>query len=194
MKKLICTLFLCVILAAPGLARERSIFGASRTVIGGFGGPVLKITDINGDIGALVGGRGGWILNHSLTLGAGGYLLASDLDLTPKVAPLDEVPIPEQLKFGYGGFEMGYVIRPKELVHFSFNTLLGAGNVRLENFEDNFFVVEPALNMEINVTPNMRLGMGLSYRLVNGVDDNVWVNDADLTNTVGVITLKFGKF
>ena len=39
---------------------------------GGFGGPVVKFTEIDGQFGVLVGGRGGWIINDSFVIGAGG--------------------------------------------------------------------------------------------------------------------------
>jgi hypothetical protein len=46
---------------------------------GGFGGPVLKVTSINGENAVMIGGRGGWIINHSLVLGGGGYGLVTEV-------------------------------------------------------------------------------------------------------------------
>ena len=39
---------------------------------GGFGAPVWKITQINGETAMLTGGRGGWIINHTFVIGGGG--------------------------------------------------------------------------------------------------------------------------
>jgi hypothetical protein len=55
------------------------------------------------------------------------------------------------------------------------------------------FVIEPGIDAEINIHKNFRIGLGVYYRIVSGVDY------ADLTNTdlngiSGQITLKFGAF
>ncbi len=40
---------------------------------------MLKSTSISGKSAWLVGGRCGWIVNHSFVIGGGGYGLASDI-------------------------------------------------------------------------------------------------------------------
>ncbi len=43
---------------------------------GGFGGPVVKYANIYNQSALLIGGRGGWIRNHSLVIGGGDMLLS----------------------------------------------------------------------------------------------------------------------
>lgn len=72
----------------------------------------------------MVGGRGGWIINHSLVLGGGGYGVASEVDAPAGVLPLEG---PLDIEVGYGGFELEYIIHPMSLVHFNIYNFIGGG-------------------------------------------------------------------
>lgn len=56
-----------------------------------------------------------------------------------------------------------------------------------------FFVVEPGLEVEINVTRFFKIGVGASYRFVRESDLTLVSND-DLSGFSGGFSLKFGKF
>ena len=58
---------------------------------------------------------------------------------------------------------------------------------------DAVFVLEGAVNGELNITTYFRLGLGAGYRYVSDVDMEGLSNN-DFSGPVGVITLKFGKF
>ncbi|MBN1426023.1 hypothetical protein JXA88_15850, partial [Candidatus Fermentibacteria bacterium] len=45
---------------------------------GGFGGLVVKFSQLADQTAVFVGGRGGWILNHTFVIGGGGYGLANE--------------------------------------------------------------------------------------------------------------------
>ena len=100
---------------------------------------------------------------------------------------------------------MEYIIASDNLVHLNINAMIGAGSVRysvkdwqddhseVDYTEDVFFAVEPGIDAEFNIHKNFRIGVGVYYRIVSGVDY------ADLTNKglcglSGQITLKFGAF
>lgn len=89
---------------------------------GGFGGPVVKFTSVNGQAAVMFGGRGGWIIDHSLLLGGGAYSVASEVDAPAGVLPLEG---PLDVEFGYIGFEIEYVVRPMTLWHYSYYLFLG---------------------------------------------------------------------
>ncbi len=167
---------------------------------GGFGGPVLKIGNVAGSTGFWIGGRGGWIMNldehHAISLGGGGYGLVSD----------HEVPVPsteEDLYAlnGYGGFIVEYTNRSYNIVHFTATSLIGAGGLMLREKDyqdvnddaDTYFVFEPGVNVELNVTNFFRIGAGASYRLTSGIN-RFGFSDSDFSGLNGVITFKFGKF
>jgi hypothetical protein len=56
-----------------------------------------------------------------------------------------------------------------------------------------FFVVEPGLEVEVNITRFFKIGIGASYRLVRESDLST-VSDNDLSGFSGGLSLKFGKF
>lgn len=166
---------------------------------GGFGGPVVKIGSFNGTTGIVVGGRGGWIINHTYVIGGGGYGLANDIKA--------KTPGPNgqrYLSFGYGGLELEYIAGSDRLLHYSVMSLVGVGGVSWRdnnpNFRtdadsqsDTFFIVEPGLNVTLNVTSYFRISGGVSYRFVSGTQSAA-TSDADLSGLTGVLTFHFGKF
>jgi hypothetical protein len=148
---------------------------------------VVKFTDIDGEFAVFAGARGGWIINHTFVIGAGGYGLASDVG--------GEFPFNRAVEFGYGGLELEYIYRSDELVHISIYTLVGGGGV-VEVFNndltDTVFVLEPAANVELNVAHFFRFLVGAGYRFVAGADFSF--ENEDLSAFVGTVTLKFGSF
>ncbi len=168
---------------------------------GGFGGPVVKIDDIAGSTGVWVGGRGGWILimnqGHSISLGGGGYGLVTDHRVPNP--PIDDSSL--YVMNGYGGFEIEYTNQSHKLIHFTATTLIGGGGLTLRdrNYEevddelDSYFVFEPALQAEINITHFFRIAAGAGYRFTNGID-RFGFSDSDFTGVNGILTLKFGSF
>jgi len=180
----------------PAMAKEQTLISGD-IKSGGFGGPVLKATVFNDELGLLVGGRGGWIINHAFVIGGGGYGLTTNID-----APVTDY----YLNVGYGGPIVEYIILSDSLVHLSVNALIGAGGVgyryrdwdsdwdrRYSDNADEFFVAEPGVDLMLNVTPVFRLGMGISYRYIYGVDLK-GLGDSDMSGVSATFTFKFGKF
>jgi len=170
---------------------------------GGFGGPVVKFSDVAGKTGVWVGGRGGWIINvdnnHALSIGGGGYGLVTEHAATdPESGNSDTDYFALN---GYGGFEIEYTNRSYRLVHFTASSLIGAGGLMLRerDFEeveddvDTYFVFEPGINAEFNITHFFRVSTGLSYRLTSGIE-RFGFSDSDFSGINGVITFKFGSF
>jgi hypothetical protein len=99
------------------------------------------------------------------------------------------------------------MIAPEKMIHLSIPVLLGAGGVEVsdENFflsssdsdysieRSAFFVVEPGLDLEVNITKVLRLAVGASYRWVTGTDLST-LTDNDLTNWSGNFSIRFGGF
>lgn len=168
-------------------------FGQERTLVsedfhsGGFGGPVVKFSEVVDKFAVFAGGRGGWIINHAFVIGGGGYGLANDIRL-------GDSQIGRDIEFGYGGVELEYINSSDDLVHFSVYLLIGAGGISGTVVEDeSVFVLEPALNGELNITKFFRLNGGVGYRWVSGVD-NPGYDDNDFTALYGQVTAKFGSF
>ena len=199
MKTLIQLTVLSIILCFKLFAQEQTLVGSGEMSNGGFGGPVVKYTQIKNEPAVLVGGRGGWIINHTFVIGGGGYGLVNQIEADYLV----DFNQP-YINFGYGGLELEYIIQSDRLVHFSIYTLIGAGGVNYRDkyyndwynwdfHSDEFFVLEPALNVEVNITSFFRINAGASYRYISGLSYNDLSNE-DFSGFSGVLTFKFGSF
>ena len=195
--KTIAILVTLLALAFPVLAQEEETLIKGDIEHGGFGGPVVKFGSFNGESGVLVGGRGGWIINHAFILGGGGYGLVTNVKANT-LGPNGE----RYLEFGYGGLELEYIPEPNKLIHLSFLALIGGGGVSWRDGDvsmssrresDAFFIVEPTVHATLNVTPFFRISAGASYRYITGLDSKVSSN-SDLSGPSGLLTFRFGKF
>jgi hypothetical protein len=167
---------------------------------GGFGGPTMAYTRVNGEDALIMGGRGGWLINHRLVVGGGGWGVTNRVSV-----PAGAIANPgdHQLTFGYGGFWTEYIVAPSRLVHGSIGTLIGAGGLTYHRFRggdstrdmesDVVFVLEPVAAVELNVVRFMRLALFGSYRLVRGAELAALEN-SDVSGFAAGAMLKFGKF
>ncbi|MFO8030468.1 MAG: hypothetical protein R6U28_11460 [Cyclonatronaceae bacterium] len=198
-------LLLCSALQAfvpqPAAAQETQTLLSGDVSHGGFGGPVVRFGRVDGDMAVWVGGRGGWIINfsnrHSLSIGGGGYGLATEHRMPQPV----QTDVEELAAIGYGGFELEYTNRTYRLIHMTASTLIGAGGLAIRENEQlytdddpsAFFVLEPGVHAELNVTGFFRLAGGVSYRLTSGIDKGGF-SDGDFSGINALVTLKFGSF
>ncbi len=187
-------LLLCFLAFASTHAQQETLAGHDLHS-GGFGGPVLKITPINGKTGILVGGRGGWIINHTFILGGGGYGLVTDI-----AAAAPGLSGETYVNFGYGGVELEYIHQWDKLMHLSFGLLVGGGGVGTRSSSGSnsgdskgFFTMEPWVNGNINVTDFFRISAGVSYRWVTGANSPA-ASDSNLSGVAGILILRFGSF
>ncbi len=192
-------ILMVLLISSVALGQQETLFSGNIDH-GGFGGPVVKFSPVNGKFGVFVGGRGGWIIDHKLIIGGGGYGLANYVAAN-QLGPLNE----KYLDFGYGGLEIEWVVNSNKLIHFSFQTLIGGGSIQYRNEarditfrdrpSDGLFILEPGVTLNLNVTTWFRVSAGASYRYVNGVEENSRLSsDADLTGPSAVIMLRFGSF
>ena len=202
MKKLTLFLFffiLVVSLWAEEDVKETATEKSSNS--GVFGGPVLKVTQINDVFGLMVGGRAGWIYNHTYAIGGGFYGLLRD------IKPSDSE---REFEFAYSGLELEYVIAPSHDVHLSAHTLIGFGGLtdryqragpyygyydefgRWGGPDDSFFIIEPCLNIVWNMKTYLQIYFGGSYRYIRGVKIE-GLHNSDLNGLSVVVTFRFGR-
>ncbi len=201
-----------LILVLVVMALAMPLHGQEQTLVsgpidnGGFGGPVVKFSQIDNRFALLVGGYGGWLINHSFMIGGGGFGLANSIRGSREAQVYYGTGNNLKLQFGYGGLMLEYIGEPNSLIHYNVSALIGAGGVNygyIENmywpYNDNFddastcFVFEPGAGAELNVTRFFRINAGASYRLVRGTD-LVGISDAELSDFAVNLTFKFGKF
>ena len=178
-----------------------TLLDGSRISHGGYGAPVLKFTSIGDEFALFIGAQGGWVLNNRIVLGLAFYTLANNItkkDLTGNKT--EDATL--YTNFFYGGAFFKYIFFPKKLFHFSTGFIVAAGaiefNERKENSEysaarDKFLVVEPEVNLYINVIEFFKIGIGVTYRVIFSSDTSGATN-SDLGGFSGQFMMEFGKF
>lgn len=174
-----------------------TIFGKTKSH-GGYFGISTDYALLENNDAIVTGAQFGWIINHSLVLGAAGYgFFSNNIDNTTSIYP--------QLSGGYGGLLIEPIILPKLPVHLAFPFLFGVGGVStignygtdnwnyyVEN-SDVFMVVEPGVELEFNMLKFFRISFGAKYRVTTQLlMPNV--NSNALNGLSCGVNLKFGKF
>ena len=178
-----------------------SLFGQEQLISdkiesGGFGGPVWKMTRLNGEAALIGGGRGGWIINHTFVIGGGGYSTLHDV----KTDLIGTGGKPLHLRMEYSGLELEVVGHSERVLHWTVQALFGGGRIRLrehdpghETSSDGFAVVDANVNAEVNVLQWLRVNAGAGYRLAFGIESQ-GLGNGDIGGPEVQVTLKFGKF
>lgn len=207
MKKIGFTL-LAVIISLSLFAQDndefQTIFDGHITKVRGFGGPFMAFTGIGGDFAHLMGGGGGLILNDQLIFGGFGLGLSNGIDAYYK-DPTTGLNLHEglQLDYGFGGLWFGYIVNGSMPIHPVIHTQVGWGSVGLrEDFDynpvvkDAIFVLNPIIEIDMNITRFFRLAVGANYRVNFGLSSNKikGYSDADFSGPGGFLSFKFGWF
>jgi hypothetical protein len=131
------------------------------------GGPAFKAAYFPAGAGTLVGGRGEVVLNDVWGVGFGSYTLATEL-------LADQMGVKRDIGFSYGGLELDYSFFSRRLLYLNVGALIGPAQAFAVSRQEGakreytqFLVVEPEMSTMVNVTSNLRLGVGASYRFTN---------------------------
>jgi len=158
--------------------------------------PEVKFNSIQGDIGTLIGFYGGALIDHRFLIGiSGGVNLGHP-----------------RINYGYFGGIGQYIYKPAKIVHFSTQLVIAYGTTKdyenpksglLDNFWNisgaSFFLMEPGVNLELNLGKRLTLVAGTSYRFVSRLNENdenvsiTHVTNKDLSGVNFNIGLKFGR-
>ena len=170
---------------------------------GGYGSFTMGYSVIDYQHAVLIGGRLAWVASHYVGIGFGGTGFINEYHYEPSIDK--EVFVTG----GYGGLYIEPILFPRLPLHFSFPTLFGAGGISyitkdqdINNsfIEDSeaFLLIEPAAEVELNLTRFFRLALGATYRFPTsfrvGTIDSQVVDAGSLKGLSYTITLKFGKF
>lgn len=144
-------------------------------------GIAIKPTTIDGKISLVSGFKATYIYDHSLYLGFGYYNLITNNIEAGFID--DSLNVRPNLRYDYFGPEFEYVFNPDNTLNFSIMTLVGMGHVKYgvsknvtqsgeeyypEYSDDWFYVLEPAVNINYQLTTWMRLSANAGYRLTFG--------------------------
>jgi hypothetical protein len=163
--------------------------------------PEGKITEVDGDTVALVGGYGGVLWQESVLFGGGVYTLPGGAHGT---------------ELTYGGFVIGFMLGDERRLSYSVRGLIGVGQgevtdtvsfgapnpmrpgargssagpvvVRDVTYEEAFMVFEPQADLTVRLGGDWRLAFGLGYRLTNASE----YFDDRMRGLTGTVAIRFG--
>ncbi|HMP90818.1 MAG TPA: hypothetical protein PJ991_11495 [Kiritimatiellia bacterium] len=153
----------------------------------------LSFTEIDNSSALLGGVAIGGLLNDQLGVGIAAHTLLGNVDTeSPFLKSIENTDLI------YGGFYTEYVFTPESLFYVSLDLLIGGGQLRVQRIaggeeKSNLFVVEPGLNVFVNITETFHFGLGASYRFVRNVDIP-GLEDSDLSGLTGTIFFRFTQF
>ncbi|MCD4734919.1 MAG: hypothetical protein K8R53_02645 [Bacteroidales bacterium] len=151
--------------------------------ISGFGAPIIGFSSIEGNFAVINGGGGAVLFNQTFYIGGYGMGLSTqhkrnNIEISGSTAKYDDL----YTRFGHGGFWLGYIHDSHKAVHFGFSTKLGWGSVSLtEQYNhddykwdnvviDNVFVMNPQIEVELNLLKWFKMNVGAGYQFVAGID------------------------
>ena len=213
MKKTVVISALLVLIASavssqdPGFeyykSREvRTLLGHNRGC-GGYSAFTVGYSAIDDKKAVLFGARFGWIANHSLGIGIGATGFINEFHYEPAI---DREVF---LAGGYGGLFIEPILLPIFPVHLSFPVLAGGGGISYvskepglnKNMVENseaFLLVEPGVELELNLTRFVRFDIGTSYRFPTSFNTGrSEIQNSNVGSIKGMsftATFKFGKF
>jgi hypothetical protein len=151
----------------------------------------------------LFGGHFGWLANHYIGIGLGGNGFLNEFHYEPSLGR------DVALAGGYGGLYIEPILFPRFPVHLSFPVLIGAGGISYVSKEespndnliedsDAFLIIEPAAEIELNLTRFWRLAFGATYRFPTSFDvgfsGTSRVHAESIKGATYTISMKFGRF
>ena len=203
-------IFMITVISLPASAQKdeeiSTLFGKGDGQVhhGGWGGLSFGYTKVNEMDTYLMGARGGWLIDHHLTIGLAGYGFISD-----RTFYIPDLNTDANLAGGYGGLFLEANIAPFYPVHVIIAVIIGAGGIAYADQKwweghdynepassldsDAYFVLEPGLELQLNLIKFMRISFGGSYRYTSQVS---MINSSGsmMQGWNGYFTLKFGTF
>lgn len=207
------------------LFKKKDKSGNEKMANGGYGSFSVGYTRIDSKDAMVMGGRVAWIANHRFALGLAGKGFFNNISSKNYY---DSSYEPNQdpnysLAGGYGGIFFEPIVVWSKPVHVSFPILIGAGGVAAtpanwssygygsydpNNYYynvDAYFVFEPGVDLEFNITKFFRIALGGSYRYtsdvylthkyyLDGVEQSVQIPNNALRNFNVDVSFKFGWF
>ena len=173
-------------------SRPKTLIGNDPEEISGFGSVLFSFTSIDGSLSTLSGGGGAVLFDNTFFLGGYGLGLTGNSE---------QIIDGENYSSSYrhGGFWLGYIIRPEDLIHFGVDSKLGWGSIKTkssslpENVVDDVFVFSPSGFVEANISYWFKVNAGVGFQKTIGVE-NDFFKASDFDGPVFNLSLHFGWF
>lgn len=199
--------FLLVLLLLAGSQLYAQKTNSAKSIeSSGYGVLSTQFSKFNGQNAIFAGAYGGWMINHKLMIGIGGYGLATQ---HPGYGLNEHTLSKNDWKMGYVGLVGEYTFFGNRDLHFSVNALVGGGIIKNGNgrgtipengsdeLEDidasGFCVIQPGVNVEYSFTNLFQVGAGLGYRYITG-STQPGISNAKMSAPTANLSFKFGVF
>ena len=167
----------------------------------------IGYTEVDNNAALQSGGRLMLVANHYLGIGFGGKGFVSSPQEVSYTGILPDTQRYKSITGGYGGLYLEPVLYSTKPIHLAFPVLLGAGMMGESTWTNNFnsqettssassifFVVEPGVELEFNITKWFRIGLGAAYRITSDVEGLTEIA-AESQNSLNYgMTFKMGLF
>ncbi len=184
---------------------KKAIFDPFKTDYGFYFAVMTETSNINGTWSILAGGKGALIINHSIAVGGFGYGLTYPTN-REMVTGKTYDGLNRRMGLGFGGLLFEYFWLDN-ICTLSTGLKLGVGGVGFynpdqtdsynstepKNTREPFVIAIPEIILYVNLTEHVRIGAGVSYRLVNGIDQNDFT-DEDFGGFAYSLTFAAGLF
>lgn len=184
---------LTVINASAQSDKPKTLIGNDPEDISGFGGVLFSFTPIDGALSTLTGGGGAVLFDNTFFIGGYGLGLTGNKEFSQNAEDFTS-------SYGHGGFWIGYVIKPDELLHLGIDTKLGWGGISTKSKttneivnEDDVFIFNPQIFGEANIAYWFKINATLGFQKTIGVDD-FYFKSGDFDGPTFGISLLFGWF
>lgn len=162
----------------------------------GFGAYIINFTSLDREFAFLRGGGAALLIEHHFFIG--GYKWSSRNDIIPSIKRYRQDGY--RISYEESGLWVGGIFSPEESIHFTLSLFSGLGEINLKNpiysgaLSDKVYVIAPAAELEINLSVLFRIGVGLNYRFVAGVDKIEEYQNNNFSSPGAFVTLKLGWF
>lgn len=146
---------------------------------GGFFSPEAKIAQLDAQTAVFAGAKMAMVLGHQFNIGMAAYGMLSNPDSYSVLLTNGTTSQSNLQSMGYAGIYMEPVFFDKSVVHLTVPAIVGIGVAQYEQYwygngtfwggqtvTDAFMVLEPGLNVELNIAKALRFFGGGSYRFV----------------------------
>lgn len=145
----------------------------------------LGYTELDGDGGYIGGLSVGGLLNDAFGVGLRGRVLLDETQTS--VGAIDS------MDFWYAGAYLEYVYHPENIYYWSIDLFAGAGELEGLLFSSDMIVIEPGVQLWVNITETVMFGFGASYRIVDDTDLS-GLDSSDLSGAALNAFLRFTQF
>jgi hypothetical protein len=183
----------------------RTLFSTPKiNTLGLYVAPEYQFGQIQNELTHLSGFSAMAIVNKKLSVG-----VSMNRTLVRDFSPKDVSPL--YLKANYGGLKIEYTMNPNSLVHISFPLMVGMGmastdsiagsgivpgpyRIRRNTPDNRFFMVQPGVQVEVNLMKYAKAYVGAQYRFAFDTGNSTTLNVNTLKGFGVYAGLKIGLF